>query len=97
MPMYHFNTTAFDPKKANKAPSSTDSHKAENEVENILLALAEDPAQNLFMDGESKFALMPVCDDPANILFLCFFLWGAIMQQSAHDLAPSCVFCCSVV
>jgi quinol monooxygenase YgiN/Ca2+-binding EF-hand superfamily protein len=33
-----------------KIPTSTEGHKSGNEVDNVLLALAEDPAQNLFMD-----------------------------------------------
>ncbi len=39
-----------EPAVKNNTPS--EEKKVEGEVENVLLALAEDPAQNLFMDGK---------------------------------------------
>jgi hypothetical protein len=41
-----------------KIPTSTESQKSGNEADNVLLALAEDPAQNLFMDGKTKFKIV---------------------------------------
>lgn len=40
-----------------KISASNENQKVENEVENVLLALAEDPAQNLFMDGKTNLKI----------------------------------------
>lgn len=50
------SATEGKPTESDAKPTApADDKKDETEVENVLLALAEDPAQNLFMDGKTKF------------------------------------------